>query len=318
MLTLIHGSRTLLCVLCVLVLPQLEQRLTKYLEIVAAIFEKEEQMAAHSKTGDDPSAGGVRRMSLASAKEVIATVATSGPSLLNNLSARQQPGIGGGDTAAARRNTLSMLAGAWGVVTLGCHVAVLSCCGLASRVVVFVFACSLLCGVLSSHARSLSHAHSRMLPPPPPPPPLFVVLAGKASSRVYRSMMDIQPDVSAANVRVQPNPEFLPPSFMDADTVQSDEDGGENSDDFLAGLAEAAQLNESAGSALRRKRNSGVVVQRESLKRLSAMLSDKRTRRQRSVRKGLGAPAARSKKLLPGVGDGVSAPPSPVRAPDVQ
>ena len=30
--------------------PQLDQRLTKYLEIVAAIFEKEEQIASHSKS----------------------------------------------------------------------------------------------------------------------------------------------------------------------------------------------------------------------------------------------------------------------------
>ena len=44
------------------------------------------------------------------------------------------------------------------------------------------------------------------------------------------------------------------------------------------GLAEAAGLDASSGTALRRTRETGVVVQRESLKRLSAMLSDRRTR----------------------------------------
>lgn len=152
-------------------------------------------------------------MSLASAKEVIATVASNGPSLLNNLSARQQPGVGGADTAAARRTTLSML-------------------------------------------------------------------AGKASDRVYRSMMAIQPDLSAANLRVHPSEATLPMvrEMGVRGGVRGSDDEDDDDDAYLAGLAEAAGLDASSGTALRRTRETGVVVQRESLKRLSAMLSDRRTR----------------------------------------
>ena len=204
-------------------------------------------------------------MSLTSAKEVINTVATSGPSLLNNLSARQQPAAGGADTAAARRSTLSML-------------------------------------------------------------------AGKASDRVYRSMMDIQPDTSAANLRVRPGATPAMPvpvsrlshhptsdgaymrccvaawclphpqprnslarGFARDDVITDEEEDG---DEYLAGLAEAAGLDGSAGSALRHGRQTGVVVQRESLKRLSAMLSDRRLRSKQhrlAARKGSGKGAPKRK-----------------------
>lgn len=67
---------------------QLDERLTTYIGLVAAILDKEADMEPEESEGVHGQAhvGGVRRMSTTTAKEIISTVVQSGPTLLSNLS----------------------------------------------------------------------------------------------------------------------------------------------------------------------------------------------------------------------------------------